>query len=467
VVAQAPVAAPLADGQRQPDRPARGQGTGRSGTGGANAGSASFPFVMVGSHASTLFGEEDAKELGKLAGSPLVILGSRDEVCLKGLGLPCDIPKLRDPVRKELLDHITVRELGAMVPDAAGARSYILVQDSPDLVENGIREVSGLNFAGHRISRDRDLLHDIQLFRAAQEATLVRLLQRGSPADYHRAAAGALTFLDEHQDLFRKLEGRSNKDRDEYVRRCLLGYHALGVLFRDDALDPGNLSRPDMKESVLIATLRPSGNHPEANREEQLQGAVHDVMQKIGMRMYRDWPMLGVASFTAATSRAWPNSHVFEVDPAADETGVVARYMETAKRKGLDPDEAFANFALELEWLSVPRFSEEQKRRGQDLMREYGITDDALQSFVKSGEPFAIRAVFAHERSSAANIAITGADRRLIDPKDPFVQNVLKAVAQLKAEGAFRGSQEQRAFAENILAGARFFGVVQPAAPIG
>jgi hypothetical protein len=94
-------------------------------------------------------------------------------------------------------------------------------------------------------------------------------------------------------------------------------------------------------------------------------------------------------------------------------------------------------------------------------MKKFGITKDALQRFVRSGESLGAAYEFKFARWDARTIVSRAPDKvKILDPKHPLVQAALAAAAQLNARGAFKGSPAQQAYVDNLLAGARFFGIV-------
>jgi hypothetical protein len=302
----------------------------------------------------------------------------------------------------------------------------IIDAPGPDLSANYIRKLTGLNIAGDQISQA--LLREAAFLITAHEASHIKLRSLGLADSEYGAETGAQRCLGDNAEFLPILA--ANPDIAQGFWR---GMDALGDLFK---------GRNEQGHG-LIAPLRFSDRNLEANRYTELAEAERDVVGKITMRMYQNGHLHPTPQESLAA--AW----------LADKTGFRAAVLEAAKSKMLSREAVVVKM-----WNFFSQYgSDDGGQQGfmKGFTKEFGISEDALPGFVKAGEPFAAPDAFRRERQAARTIPLEMT--KLIDPKDPFVQGALEAVEQLYREGAFDKSPAQKAFAENLLAGARFYGL--------
>ena len=168
-----------------------------------------------------------------------------------------------------------------------------------------------------------------------------------------------------------------------------------------------------------------------------------------------------------------------KLDLDGDTTGLLKRYITRTTQEGLDIPKALYNFEESLSPLFerppvdvLPQFAKDVQSRSVEkinnakaFMSKYGIDDRQLQSFVQQGEQWASPSTLSrmrHDMKGELTICKNGEQRcdvrsEIWQPSNAFARNVINAVQSLHAEGAFSDSQEQKAFAENVLAGAKFY----------
>lgn len=323
--------------------------------------------------------------------------------------------------------------------------------------ENYYRTQSSINFADNILSKD--LLREGALFIAAHEATHGKLYGLGLPSTEYAAETGALAFLKTHPESFPLLKN------PETAQGFLLGRRALNALFSGGG-DYGH---------SLTAFLKLSDNNPAEDRMDKLQRADHDAIIKISQRLVQDGKLQPSASesFTAAIGRVTkPWIYTLSTDPAnkmsrdlsADKTGILAAYLKQAAARGIDQDRALNAFDNNLSDFLNGKSSEAQVNAGRAFMKDNNISIEDLRKFTDSGKILAAEDVFSRTRHATAKdeVCATGESTcrfpsKTNNPSDPLVKDTIQIVKKMNAEGAFRDSPEQQAFADNVLAGAKFY----------
>lgn len=464
------------------------------------------PQVAAGPGTQAAYTARQLAALGRHAGGRMLVLSAADAAFLA----PDTATPGQDPLDKLLPSWMSrldarVRDLVQASVDAGAPRTIpltaagsneltappvaaILIVPTPQqLTEDYYRRQTGVAFPPGVMSPA--MLQEGALYIAAHEASHWRLFQLAERSDgkirnsEYGAETGAQEFVRNNPAFFPHL-------RDSTAARAmLLGRRAINLITSGGSDDGHHYT----------AYLKPTDRTPERDRQQQLVDANRDMSRLIATALYDAGQLQPepADAFRAALGRVtqpWAytlssdKAHGVKFDPAADKTGLLQPYLRQTRQEKTDAESALSRFAQTLQPLLDGDPSPDQKAEASQFMQRYNITPTALDRFVQSGMRLAApdalgRVQYDLAKPASLDWSIAPGSRpymlpaqtqqlcadgttgcsdpeRLLLPTHPLIQNTLAAVQRLQKSGAFARNPTLQAFADNLMAGATFYRVV-------